>query len=357
MAIARIRTSDRKSFKRCRRRWGFESGLKQNLTMTDQPSYFWLGTGGHFALEDFHGYNYYGHPVEAFHAYVKAQEAFCARSRTNIPDDYREQTELGEGILDYYLTWLRHRNPLKTYMVNGEPQVEVRIQLEIPMEHLPPETREWGWDKVVYDATIDRVVEIDGELWIVDYKFFQSFWTASLDYDQQMSAYIWAASCIYDRPIVGAIMHQFLKRVPSPPRLLASGRLSADKSQATTYYMYKDMVEELYGSVDKAPSDIVRCLNGLAAKESEDRDGFIWRSYTKRTPQQIEATGTKIIMEAGEMLNPDLPLYPNETKDCTWDCGFRDVCLMMDRDDDWEHVLKETTVSRSEEDESWRDHL
>lgn len=359
MTTAVIRTSDRKQFKRCRRHWGLSSGLRHNRTPIEQPSYFWLGTGGHFALEDYHGYNHYGHPVEAFRAYVKAQEIHCQKSRTrNIPDDYEEQAALCEAILDYYLTWLRHREPLQTYWVNGEPQVEVKVQVEIPLDLLPPEVQEWGYNRVLYDATLDKVVEIDGELWIVDYKFFQQFQQYNtLDFDQQISAYIWAASTIYDRPIAGAILHQFLKKIPNPPRILKNGSLSSAKNQGTTYYQYRDALIEIYGELEKAPSTHISCLNDLAAQENEDRDAYIWRAYTRRNQFQQEATGEKIIMEIGEMLNPNLPLYPNETKDCSWDCGMREICLMMDSGDDWKNTLEITTVNRTEEEESWRVHL
>ncbi len=61
------------------------------------------------------------------------------------------------------------------------------------------------------------------------------------------------------------------------------------------------------------------------------------------------------------MCNPNLPLYPNPTKDCSWDCNFRDICIMVDRDDDWEYALQDTTVQRddnqAEEIKSWRQLL
>ncbi len=91
--------------------------------------------------------------------------------------------------------------------------------------------------------------------------------------------------------------------------------------------------------------------------EHETRDNFIRYDRTYRNLEQVRATGTKILMELQEMIDPNLPLYPNETKDCSWDCSFRDVCLMMDREEYWEEVLQETTVSRQEEKATWRQYL
>ena len=91
--------------------------------------------------------------------------------------------------------------------------------------------------------------------------------------------------------------------------------------------------------------------------ESEDRDNFIRRDRIRKTPEQIANTGAKILLEVEDMINPELAHYPNMTKDCSWDCSFRDVCTMMDRDDDWESLLNETTKERSEERDTWRKHL
>ena len=63
------------------------------------------------------------------------------------------------------------------------------------------------------------------------------------------------------------------------------------------------------------------------------------------------------MMELEDILNPNLPLYINQTKDCDWDCAIRDICVMIERDDDWESLLNELMVSRDEEPEDWRQYL
>lgn len=349
--LAKIRTSDRGSFKRCRRKWAWSSQLRKNLRLKDTPSYFWLGTGGHFALEDYHGYNRFGHPAEAFMAYVEACKEFNRKHGYGIPDDWQEQTDLGVGILEYYLKWLESREHHATVWIDGEPMVEIKCEIPLPVEPPP------GYDGVVYQLTLDRLVEIDGEYWITDYKFFKNFSQANLDMDEQMSSYIWGASTIFDKPIAGAILHEFKKSVPKEPKILSSGKLSHAPTQGTTHRMYREALIQMYGSTEKAPAANVRCLNDLAHRETPERDDFIKRTMTRRTIPQMEATGTKILMEAADMCNPDLPLYPNPTRDCSWDCSLQDICLMIDRDDDWEGLLEELTVSDTEEFDLWRHHL
>ena len=347
-----IRTSDRGTFKRCRRKWAWSSGLRQNLRIKDTPSYFWIGTGGHFALEDFHGYNHFGHPVEAFNGYVTATRAFARKNGWGLPDDWEEQQTLGQGILEYYLKWLEHREAHPTVWLDGEPQVEIRC--EVPLLNITPPP---GYDVVVYQLTLDRLVEIAGEYWITDYKFFKQFKQDGLDLDPQMGAYIWGASTIFEKPISGAIFHEFRKAVPKEPKVLSTGRLSHSKTQGTTHRMYREALIQMYGKVDGAPRANVDCLNLLAMQESAERDNYIKRTTTRRNIYQQQAMGSLILMEAEDMCDPDLPLYPNPTRDCSWDCSLRDICLMVDRDDDWQSLLTDLTVQDTEEQDGWRNHL
>ena len=302
-------------------------------------------------MEDYHGYNYYQHPVEAFRAYVEACRAFHSKHKHGLPDDWEEQSALCEGILEHYLVWSKNRDTLQTVWIDGEPQVEITCHIPLPVE--PPE----GFDKVVYQFTLDRLVEVEGEYWIQDWKFYKSFSQGSLDIDQQMSAYVWAANAVFEKPIAGAILHEFRKTLPNSPRILSTGKLSTAEKQGTTHGLYREAIIRLYGDTDKAPRAVINCLNDLSARESENRDDFIRRTRTRRTELQQQSEGTKILMEIEDMCNPDLPLYPNPTRDCSWDCSLMDICLMIDRDDDWGDLLSELTVQRVEENKGWRRHL
>src|SRR5690625_7371113 len=96
-----IRTSDRIQFKRCRRRWAFSSNLRGNLTYSgESPAPLWIGTGFHFALEDFHGYNRFGDHFKAFKAFAAASETADRKSRTTTgPTDIDELLALPEAML------------------------------------------------------------------------------------------------------------------------------------------------------------------------------------------------------------------------------------------------------------------
>jgi len=356
LPIAYIRTSDRSAFKRCRRKWGFQSGLKQNLDLRDRPIYFWIGSACHFALEDYHGYNFYGSPIDALGAYVEAQKQFSRANKLKMPDGYEEQVAIGEGILTHYLQWVQNRGCYDTLWIDGEPQVEVRctVELNIPKEYL----NYCGYSKAFYQGTLDRVAVIDGQIWVQDWKFYKSISDMPhLDFDPQMGAYIWLGNAVYQQPIEGAILQQFRKDLPNQPRILKNGTISAAQNQKTTHSLYRDALIKMYGNVNKAPPANITLLDEMAAQEGHDRDDFIRRDRTRRTQNQQESEGTKILMEVMDMINPDIAMYPNPTRDCSWDCQLQDVCLMMDRDDYWQDVLEELTAQRTADSDDWRDYL
>lgn len=339
-----------------------------NRKWDSQENYFWFGTVGHYALEDFHGYNKYGHPVEAAKACVQAHITADRVNKQNkvkvqsLPDDWKQQAELLYGVLDHYIGWLETRNIYQTYWHNGVPQVEAVWRIPLT-EYFPREFLDaMGVAEVHYEVTLDRIATDEyGEHFVVDYKFYKQFHNDHLDYDQQASAYVWAANCLYEGiDISGFVLHQFKKAVPEPPAFTSKGIITTNLQTlgaSCTYYLYKQALRAMYGSTLKAPPQHRRALADLADMEHETRDNYIRYDKTYRNRAQIGATGEKILMEIRDMMNPDLPLYPNETKDCHWECSFRDVCLMMDRDDDWSAYLEESTVDYKEEATTWRKHL
>src|SRR5690625_880736 len=111
-----IRTSDRIQFKRCRRKWAFSSNLRGNLTYSgESPAPLWFGTGFHFALEDFHGYNRFGDPFKAFQAFAAASETADRKSGTStVPTDLDELLELAKEMFRHYGDWQENRREFET---------------------------------------------------------------------------------------------------------------------------------------------------------------------------------------------------------------------------------------------------
>lgn len=349
-----LRTSDRVLFKRCRRLWGWLSHLRQGRTLYEQQDYLWFGTGIHYALEDYHGLNLYEHPARAFHAYVIA-----SRSAGILPPTWQEHEELGIALMHYYADeWLRYRPALQTFEVDGIPQVEVNGVIDLGVR---------GYDgrRVLYGFTMDRIVVDEwGRLWVQEYKTAKQIRLFHFDTDDQVTAYCWCAWKLYQRPIAGVVYQQFLKKIPVLPKVLATGKISTDIRQPTTAALYNKLLVDMFGSPELAPQEYVNCLNKFRAQEDEDKDKFIVRHRIERNQRQLESFEAKVLMELEDITNPNLPLYPNPTRDCEYMCPMQAACVAMDDGSDWEGTINEYSrphddglTQREKEQLRWRSHL
>lgn len=361
--IGIIRTSDRITFKQCRRRWGWSSHLRHNLGPKHGISALWFGSGIHFALEEFHGYNRFGHPKAAFLAYVDAFQRSIKGREYKLPDDVNDLIELGQSMMDYYIIWLKQRvnsvGALKTLWVDGVPQVEVNFKFRIPGDW-----SHYGYDEVYYSGTIDRVcIDDNGLIWPIDYKTAKNIETLHFLTDPQVSAYMWAVPHLYDPlkyPVGGFLYMQLRKTLPNPGRILQNGSVSTAQNQGTNYYMYRQTLIEVYGSVDNSPEPNQQFLRNLMMYVDEWKDEVVQVDRIGRNDRHGQSEGAKIIMEVEDMLNPDLPLYPNPTRMCAhwqYPCPFLSPCTSLDDGSDWIHELEMTTEPREEVYDGWRNFI
>ncbi|MCA1799955.1 MAG: PD-(D/E)XK nuclease family protein [Actinobacteria bacterium] len=338
-----VHTSDRINFKRCRRKWDMTSPLRQNLRSKSEASMpLWFGSGVHYALEDYHGYNRFGSPVEALRAYHKA----FVKGQLSMPEDAEATIEdLGVNMMEYYLEWEERSSQFRTLWVDGVPQVEVTF--EYPLEDFEGDVR--------YKGTLDRVMlDKFDRLWVRDYKTAAQFDTNKLELDPQVTAYLLFANQIYDAEFEGMAYLQLKKSYPKPPKPLATGGLSMNKAQSTTSQAYIKALKQMYGG--KVPVKYIDFVKEMQQREKSDGDKFILSTYVRRSDAALNTEFFRIHEELGDMLNPDLPLYPNPTRDCFWDCPVRTVCIAMDDGGDYEQLLTENYIPKPEE-AKWRDFL
>jgi dGTP triphosphohydrolase len=270
-------------------------------------------------------------------------------------------------MMDYYVDFWLHpmtmRKPDQTYWLDGVPQVEVNFEIEVPLADNPvlaDLARRQGADCILYRGTIDRMVQDPetGFLWVDEYKTAKVAEHFHYQTDPQCTTYVWAASHIYDQPVAGVIYHQFIKKMPEAPRILSSGKISTASNLTTSYPLYKNALVQMYGSVESAPKSNVEFLTNLAMSESVDRDKYIVREKVYRNNHTLEAEAQKILLEMEDMLNPDLPLYPNPTRDCSRMCSFLAACVSMDDGGDWEEELAQEYADRDQAaDRMWRKRL
>jgi hypothetical protein len=335
------RNSDQILWRRCRRKWLFQSHNGLYLEPIEDPiPALWFGTGWHFALEDYHGYNRFGHPLEAYKAYQR-----CFR-RSQAPENHEDLLELATGMFDYYVNaFLPRHNEFQTYVVNGEPQVEV--EFNVPIEGIDPAVAFFG-------GTIDRIVtDPYGRLYCLDYKTAAKIDSDKLDTDPQITTYLWAARQLYGPNVEGFIYLQFLKKLQEPPKRLRSGGFSINRQTPCTAYLFRKTLVEEYGFI---PTEYLDFLNFLISQEGPEGDMFVRRTLVRRNDAQIYNEGVKIGEQVREMIAPERSYFPNPTNMCASECKFKQPCIAMDAEEDYTGLLNSSFRQRHVL-HSWRANL
>jgi hypothetical protein len=360
--LLEVHTSDLQNFLRCRRKWNWQSRLRENLIAIGSAiGPLWFGSGIHFALEDYHGWRRWQDPREAFAAY------YDAFKESELPVDHDTLLDLGFGMLDYYHRhWLpTHPDEYQTLWVNDLPQVEVDV-------HIPLNQLLWDYAEaagrltdvlklllttveIVYSLTFDRVVlDVYDRILGVDYKTARQIDTGKLANDFNVGAYHWGLTKFYQDQAEGMIWQQFLKDVPHPPKRLVNGTFSQNKQQNTTYMLYREALIKRFG---KVPAQYIEFLNYLSNQQTYEGDKFIRRDIQRRNKAQSQSTETKILQITLDMFDAALPLYPNPTRDCSWDCPFKDPCLAMDDGSDFSYMLSTAYTQWKGYKDDWRERI
>lgn len=348
-----VHTHDLISYRRCRRKWALSSPLRMHLkpkaTLTGVNPYLWMGSGFHFGLEDYYGHRRFNSAKEAFMEYVNAHPI------EERPVDWENLVDLCSQMLDIYTEYEDTYGTWKTALIDGQPAVEINFALEL--EGITHEGQ-----PVAFGGTIDRIVEDEhGRYWILDYKTAKAFDTDKLALDTQISAYCWAAEQYLGVNIEGMLYVQVHKSPPKAPKITKTG-VSTDKRQRTTAKLYKEALLEFYnGDIDAIPAKNKEYYKELRKKEKgQIKSGlgndYVCISWVERNTHTKINFFNHLYGMLEEMTNPNLSIYPNSTKDCSWDCSFRDICLAKEEGSDWEYYLsfmEERNETMDDEDPKW----
>jgi hypothetical protein len=222
--IKNLHITDLQTFQNCRRQFYYEKiarltllndGKSEDLELspeTDPEFYFTFGEAGHKTLADF--YSYGRVPEESWKEYSK-----------NFSEDMQE---LGAQLFREY--WEVYKTDLEEYEIL---LVEVPIEVEL---HGHP-----------IELTIDALIKskANGAVFAMDHKFYSSLPSSDeLRMRDQFTGYT-AAIRKAGYHIDGVIANICRKYLIKMPKMLANGKLSTDKSQATTYALYKQFMDAL----------------------------------------------------------------------------------------------------------------
>jgi len=336
--MCEIRTSDRIAFKRCRRKWNLSSHLRNNLQPQRVNDKLWLGSGVHYALEQ-----YYKDGVSLVPPFKKwcAQQIDEMKARGDLwqeqVDMLDEQIILGSGILRHYEMWAKEEDP-KWWSKVFKTEMSVKVPI------IAPDGTDTG---AHYALRVDAIVQDEYDLyWLLEHKTAAMFDNSKLPLDEQCGSYIWALQKLLGIELQGVIYNQLRKKVPARPEALAKGGLSKNKGCDTTAQMYLQVLDEYYDGRENVPmAEYSAILEELQKKGNT----FFNRVKVHRSQKEIKDIGERIYYEYLDMARPDLICYPNPTRDCGWDCDFRSVCLAMNDGSDYEQMLRDLYMKRPED--------
>lgn len=327
----RVRTSERRSFKRCRKRW--EYSYVEGLIPKGRNSKLWVGDYVHRALAVY----YSGDPEpsaddarEFIGRYEFIQRADIGYN--DLEEDERQRLNddiaLAQGILGHYFVWAPDHDDFTVR--------EVEFYAEIPVGR-----------GTVATLRADALIEKDDGYWLLEHKTTtgidqDSVW---LEIDDQATTYTWAFTqlaegrghvLIEDKLVPasewegrgavlqGIIYNFLLKQVPHEPEMTQK-RLPSRGSvnQTCTVEAYEQALRASFTSESIWPEEYKDFLTKLRLKK------WFHRLPVYRGKDELAGFEELLLAEVGEIkrarVRPSVR-YRNPTRDCGWDCPFFEVC-------------------------------
>lgn len=359
-----IHTSDRMSFKACRRRWDILSDLRQGMKPIETPQPLSFGSAAHKGFEIFNDpltWELTKSPgsrvvivesaisaarneiVEMKRRYLRLTNLECLEEEQE--EQYQKDLELIDGMLRHYFEYCRMHNFERYTPLHVELSFEVLIFSGPEVAKLLPKlwryALENGYDdlEIVYRGRIDMLAIDDwGEYWIWDWKTAGRIRDTMgfLELDEQLGSYNWALEHVLGIKIAGNIYAEIWKDYPKPLKENANVRLgrrfSVNQQQGTSYDIAKAQLEAEGESLELY-ADYLHFLQS---------DGI---EYVRRTPiyrnaHELADLGTRIRMETLDMLD-DPRIYPSPRQFGCDNCPARAVCIGMNDGSDVSWILKE----------------
>lgn len=353
--VHEIHTSERRSFRACRRRWHWIFMENYYPLMTAKPLEF--GVAYHEAMETFYNPETWFMDAEtkmqlAMTAFVRKTEAQRQKFLTvkdasyldaDVQTDYDERVELGKGMIKY------HAERVSPQYDSTWKPIRVEISFQVPILH--PETgepltcdnpacRHAPGAPVVYAGRMDALGEDQhGDYWIVDWKTAASLSVNDefLYLDDQIGSYVWACR-VLGLPVRGFIYHEMKKGYPQPPQKNKVRRkgcmFSVSKQQTTNYDMYLETIQ----AEDKEAYD-EGCYDDFLQWLKDEGPQYVQRFQIHKSDKEIDEIARNIGLEALDMIDSKTRVYPSPGKfGCNF-CAFRTPCMGKNGGEDYQYAL------------------
>jgi hypothetical protein len=333
--MVRIRTSERRDFKRCPQRWAW-TWLDGLVSRTHKDA-LWFGHGVHVALADWYGKQGRRRgplPAETWAKWCGDEYRRLRVGETFDEQQYVDAKELGTVMLTGYVD---------EYGADDWMHVVAREQtFEIVVQRADGTT-------FLYNGTFDLVFRDlrNGQLWLGEHKTAKQISEAHLTLDDQGGSYLWVATevlrskgVLKSNERLHGVMYNFLrKQLPDERPRDAQGY--ATNMPKKEHYLAalpgkvhpKMTLDVMHG---KAEEHGVVVLGDRSAKQPKPNfERFhIWRNDRERVVMAQRVLAEEQHMSA--VRSGALPIFKTPTRDCSWDCDHYQMCELHEQAGDWE---------------------
>lgn len=283
-------------------------------------------------------------------------------------DDYADRITLGLGMLEYYVFNV-HPEADKFYKPVGV-EVPFSIPLTYPDGIRLPADVEVGETMtcsnspicgqthpnpapITLNGRVDALLEdkINGGYYIIDWKSAASLINDGefLQLDDQITSYCAALELILNIDIRGFLYAEIRKDFPKPLEELTRkyrGRtLSTNVNQMTTPELALQTIQE------KDPEGYAQGLyTEYLERIIQNPPKFHQRFPVIQGQAKLRNVLKNVAMEAMDMTNPDVLLYPAPSKMNCMGCAYKAPCLGKYEDSDYQYTLK-TLFGKKEHDQ------
>jgi hypothetical protein len=408
--VHEIHTSERKSFRGCRRRWNWIFQEYYYPQVTAKPLEF--GVAFHNAMEVLYTPETWKMDRQivlnaAIQAFVDTCDKQLKKYSENyeptseVLEDYNERVELGKGMLKYYASQVAPKYDQGWRPIRVEVEFMVPIQnpgtdeylyckckrcqktwkevypqlgleegngglweVEYDPQEGPVGLGLWQGLPVVLAGRLDMLAEDNyGDYWIVDWKTAARLARGDvsgqdrdefLDLDDQIGSYVMALRRKLGLRVRGFVYVELKKAFPVAPernKTIRLGRMySVNKNQAVDYETYRDCVAENDQQAYEAGlyDDFLKWLQ-------EEGQNFYGRYQIPKTDEELEELERELFLEAQDMVDPNLRIYRNSGRFNCGFCAFRQPCLEKTRQGDYLYMLE--TLYDKREKHYWAERL
>lgn len=362
MSVPILRTSERRAFKRCARRWwwAYREGYRP---IGAEKTPLWFGTITHEALAYWYipGRKRGAHPAQTFERL--AGEAMRTVKVVTETDEetvtsWEEAAKLGVVLLDEYV---KHWGNDESWdFIQAEQTFSLPVPWPSERQQLYVVDEQTGL-LCEYKGTYDGVYRdlVDGRIKLLETKTARSIQTGHLTLDDQAGSY-WAVASrtlqsmgkIGPKESIAGINYNFLRKaLPDTRPVDAEGyatnkpvkkdygiRLGLIKEDATPAECRSLPTIEKMEEIAKSRGIVVLGERSKVQPQPLFHREMVHRTGAERRSQLLAIQDEAVHMQA--MRDGMLPVTRNPTYDCHRDCDFFAPCELKERGGDEKALLK-----------------